>query len=89
MKFNNNECPSKDAPIPLGKKNKIIMGSRGKEGGTWMREGTGRGGQGRVRYGRETEEKLRWPGQRMEICSCGGGGALERPRDLCCERLQG
>ena len=43
MKFNNNECPSKDAPIPLGKKNKIIMGSRGAE--ELGRKGVGRGAE--------------------------------------------
>jgi hypothetical protein len=31
-KFNKQKCPNENASIPLGRENKIIMGSRGMEG---------------------------------------------------------
>jgi hypothetical protein len=41
-KFNKKEGPSKHASVPFRRADKIIMGGRGTEGGTWVREGRGK-----------------------------------------------
>jgi hypothetical protein len=37
MKLKKNEGPSVDSSVPLRRKNKIIIGGRGKEGPGWQR----------------------------------------------------
>jgi hypothetical protein len=44
-KFNNKEGPSEHSSIPLRRRNKIIMGGRGREGTEQQREGGNRGGE--------------------------------------------
>ena len=56
MKFNKKKGLSEDASIPLRRGNKIIMGDRGREGGTWVGEWGDR-----IRYGGMIGEKPRGP----------------------------
>jgi hypothetical protein len=64
-KVNKLKGPSKDASIPLGREKKAIMsawgGGRGREGGTWVREGKerGKGEHDQVFGGRGKSETLR------------------------------
>jgi hypothetical protein len=63
MKFNKKEGPSEDASDSFRRGNKIIMGSRGREGPGLEREGGGKGGRIRCWVGRGTGEKPRMPGE--------------------------
>ena len=71
MKLNKEEGHTMDASNPLRRRNKIIIGGRGREGPGWER---GRGGKkgSQAQVWEETREKSRGPGEQIEIYSSGG-----------------
>jgi hypothetical protein len=81
-KFDKKEGPSEDSSTTLGRRNRIILGGKGRERPRWERRGGGE--EGRIRYVGRQERSPEVQENKWKYIAAGSrlwGNPLESPRD--------